>query len=457
MSTEASSLSKDKELILEHENKIVLLWSLTVWLVVMNTTMFNVALPTVAGDFLLTSAAASWIVSGYSIAFAIATVTYSRLSDFIPIKRLLLIGLSILGMASLIGLFANQYSWLLVARTLQAFGAGAVPGLAMVLASRYIPISRRGRAMSFIASAASLGFGLGPVIGGAITQFLGWNYLFLITLMVILLTPVFLKLLPNEAVKRVKFDFVGAVLTGVSVTGLLLFLSTLSIYFFLGSLVSLIWLWKHINKIYSPFIQPSLLRNRSYVKLLFVAFIAFIIHFSSLFLMPIILFNIFYKEAAAIGMIIFPGAILSAIAAPFIGRMIDRFGNRPIIVLGHLLLLVATILFAFFSSVTPYAIMVTYMFMSVGFSALTSSTTNEVTRLLPRPEIGAGMGMIQLIQFFGGALGVALSGLLLVWQSTLLPTESYRNIFLSFAVLLVLSLLLFSKEFIPGRFKWRRQ
>ncbi|MFC0559737.1 MFS transporter [Halalkalibacter alkalisediminis] len=453
MSTEATSLSKKKEFVLKHENKIVLLWSLTVWMVVMNTTMFNVALPTVSSDFFLTSADASWIVSGYSIAFAIATVTYSRLSDFIPIKRLLLIGLTLLGVASIIGLFAHQYSWLLVARALQALGAGAVPGLAMILASRYIPISRRGRAMSFIASAASLGFGLGPVIGGAITQYLGWNYLFVITGLIILLAPIFLKLLPNEEVKMVKFDFIGAVLTGISVTGLLLFLSTLSIYFFIGSLVSVIWLWKHINKIQIPFIQPSLMRNRSYVKLQFVAFTAFIIHFSSLFLMPMILSDVFNKGPAVIGLIIFPGAILSAIVAPLIGRMIDRFGNRPIIVLGHFFLLVASTLFAFFSSVTPYAIMITYMFMSIGFSALTSSTSNEVTRLLPRQEVGAGMGLVQLMQFFGGALGVALSGLLLVWQSDLLPAVSYRNIFLGFSVLLVFSLFLFTRGDKKGKEK----
>ncbi|GAE34278.1 MFS transporter [Halalkalibacter akibai] len=444
MSSLSATISlKDKEPILEHERKIVLLWSVTVWLVVMNTTMFNVALPTVSNELVLTSATASWIVSGYSIVFAISTITYSRLSDYIPIKKLLFVGLSILGTASIIGLIATEYSWLIVARVLQALGAGAVPGLAMVLAGRYIPVSRRGKAMAFISSAASLGFGIGPVMGGIITQYLGWNYLFLITGLVLFLTPFFIKWLPVDEIKRVRFDFLGAFLTGGSVTGLLLFLSTLSFYYLLASLIGLIWLWIHINKISVPFMQPSLIKNKAYRALIFVAFTAFIIHFSSLFLMPIILSTVYNKEPAAIGMIIFPGAILSAIAAQFIGRLIDRLGNKPVITLGHVFLIVATLLFAFFSSVTPYAIMGTYMFMSVGFSALTSSTSNQVTRLLPKEEVGAGMGLIQLMQFFGGALGVALSGLLLVWQTELSPAESYRNIFLGFSLLLVLSAVMF--------------
>jgi DHA2 family metal-tetracycline-proton antiporter-like MFS transporter len=425
------------------ETKIVLLWSLTVWLVVMNTTMFNVALPSVLRDFTLSSATASWIVSGYSIVFAIATLTYSRLSDFIPIGRLLLVGLSLLGISSIIGLFANQFYVLLLARLLQAAGAGAVPGLAMVLAGRYIPVSRRGKAMALISSAASLGFGLGPVIGGAITQAFGWHYLFAITAIVFLLLPLFKKLLPIEHVQQGKFDVVGGILTGVSVTGLLLFLSTFSYPLLIGSLVALFILWRHIHYVSIPFIQPALLKNQPFIKLLFIGFSAFIVHFATLFLMPILLAVVFKKEPAAIGIIIFPGAILSAVAAQFIGRLIDRIGNTSLIIFGHLFVALATILFAVLASVSPYAILISYMFMSIGFSALTSSLSNEASRILPKSEIGTGMGMAQLIQFFGGAFGVALTGLLLVWQKNFLPEAMYRNIFIGLAILMICSLLVF--------------
>lgn len=443
MSSLSSTITADKETALLQEGKIVLLWSITVWLVVMNTTMFNVALPSILADFQLSSSTASWIVSGYSIVFAIATLTYSRLSDFIPIRRLLTIGIIILGIASIIGLFAAQFYVLLVARLLQAAGAGAVPGLAMVLAGRYIPPSRRGKAMSLISSAASLGFGLGPVIGGAIIQALGWHYLFAVTAFVFVLLPTFIKLLPKEDMQAGKFDTAGGVLTGVGVTGLLLFLSTFSYSILLGSFVVIALLWRHIHRVEIPFIQPDLLKNRQYLKLLFVGFSAFIIHFSALFLMPIILSVLFKKEPAAIGIIIFPGAMLSAVAAQFIGRLIDRVGNVPLILFGHLFLIIATVLFSLFSSVSPYMILIAYMFMSTGFSALTSSIANETSRLLPSDKIGTGMGMAQLIQFFGGAFGVTLSGLLLVLQKDLLPEEMYRNIFSGLIVLIGCSLLMF--------------
>lgn len=451
MSNLLSSVTIGKESEKLQENKIIFLWSFTVWLVVMNTTMFNVALPSILNDLTLSSSTASWIVSGYSIVFAISTLTYSRLSDFIPIRRLLMIGLMLLGISSFIGLIANQFYLLLTARILQAAGAGAVPGLAMVLAGRYIPISRRGRAMSFISSAASLGFGLGPVIGGAITQFWGWNYLFIVTGFVILLLPLFNKLLPSEGVQKVKFDILGGVLTGLAVTGFLLFLSTFSYLILFASFIAIALLWKHIHVVNIPFIQPVLLKNRDFVKLIFVGFAAFIIHFSTLFLMPIMLSVLFEKEPAGIGMIIFPGAILSALAAQYIGRLIDRLGNNSLIIFGHLFLLTATILFSALSSISAYAILIIYMFMSTGFVALTSSITNEVSRILSKQDIGAGMGILQLVQFFGGAFGVALTGLCLVWQDNLIPEVSYRNIFIVLTLLVLFSLSVFWMYFKKGR------
>lgn len=425
------------------ENKIVFIWSFIVWLVVMNTTMFNVALPSVLTDLSLTSSTASWIVSGYSIVFAIATLTFSRLSDYIPISRLLLIGLSILGVASVIGFFANSYPLLLTTRVLQAAGAGAVPGLAMVLAGRYIPINRRGKAMALIASASSLGFGLGPVIGGAITQYLGWNYLFAVTGLVVLFIPLLQRLLPKEEIKKVKFDTLGGCLTAAGVTGVLLFLSTFSYIILFSSMIILWLMWRHINKVKMPFIQPKLLKEKQYLKLLFIGFVAFVTHFSTLFLMPIILTDVFGKDPAEVGMMIFPGAILSAVAAQFIGRLIDRFGNGPLILFGQLFLFIATVLFTLLSTKSPYFILLTYMFMSTGFSALTSSVANEVSRILPTEEIGTGMGMTQLIQFFGGAFGVTLTGILITIQDGLAVDLIYRNIFGGLAFLVTLAIMLF--------------
>lgn len=421
------------------EDKLILIWSVAVWLVVLNTTMFNIALPSVLLDLSLTSSSASWIVSGYSIVFAISTLTYSRLSDYLPISRLLMIGLVLLGISSIAGFFVNNFYLLMVTRILQAAGAGAVPGLAMVLAGRYIPLIRRGKAMATIASAASLGFGLGPVIGGAITQYLGWNYLFLVTGFVLLFIPIFIKLLPIEGTNAVKFDLGGSILTGMSVMGLILFLSTFSALIFLGTILVTMIMWKHLHTVKIPFIQPELFKNRPYIKLILIGFASYVSHFSTLFIMPIILTSYFHKGPAMVGLLIFPGAIVAAIGAQYIGRMIDTFGNKPLVIFAHVSLLTSTILFALLSYRSPLFILGAYMFMSIGFSALNSSNSNEITRILAEDKLGAGLGFAQLVQFFGGAFGVAIAGIFINLQKQLPPELMYRNLFIGLTCILIFS------------------
>ena len=425
------------------ENRIIPLWSLTVWLVVMNTTMFNVALPSVIAQFDLSPTAGSWIVSGYSIVFALSTITFSRLSDFIPIGRLLITGLVILGIASIIGYFSNSFEFVLISRMVQAMGAGAVPGLGMVLATRYIPLSRRGRAMSLISSAASLGFGLGPVIGGGITQLFGWNFLFVVTGLVLLLLPVFKVYLPVEKKREGSFDVIGALLTGGGVTSLLLYLSSFSFYLLGLSILFFAVLVIYSKKKEDPFIRVSLFKNTAYVSILLIGLIAFMTHFAFLFVMPVMLSNLFQKEPATIGFVIFPGAMLSAFAAIFVGRWIDKFGNLPVMRAGLLSLLLSAVLFSLFATKAFYMTAIFYMFTSIGFSSLTSSLANENSRILSKDEVGSGMGMLQLVQFFGGALGVAVAGLLIEGQQAFALDIIYRNVFIFYTILVMVSIVIY--------------
>lgn len=425
------------------ESVVIPFWSLTVMLVVMNTTMFNVALPKVSTEFALTSSTSAWIITGYSVVFAIATITYSRLSDFVPIRQLLTTGLTLLGIASIIGFVSNNFTMLLFARVLQAAGAAAVPGLAMILITRYIPKSRRGKSMSMISSAASLGFGLGPVIGGAVTEYMGWNFLFIVTGLVLIFIPLFHKVLPAEDKKKVYFDILGGILTAAGVTGFLLFLTSYSLVLLAVGIVAIILLSIRIRKHNHPFIEPKLFQNKGYLLLNGIGFAAYMTHFATLFIMPLLLVQVFQKSSAEIGLLIFPGAILSAVASRFIGKIIDQFGNSVLIRFGHLFLCLAAILFTFFSTVSPTAILFVYMFMSVGFTSLTSSVANEISRVLPSDSVGTGMGFSQLSQFVGGATGVALTGVAIVWQKSLPIEAAFQNLFIGMTVLIIVSFMLF--------------
>ncbi len=410
-------------------DKIVMpVWSIGAFLVLMNTTMFNVAIPSIIQELQITAGPGSWIVSGYSIVFALSTMIYSRLSDFIPIRTLLSVGLGLLGISSILGYIAHHFDILLAARLLQASGAGSVPGLGMVLARRYVPYERRGRAVSMIASGVALAFGLGPVVGGTITEFIGWNGLFLVTCLVFPLAPILWKLLPKESRREVRFDILGAALTAVVTGSLLVAVQQKSAVLLLVSLLSLTCSIWHFRRVKEPFLQPVLFRNSGYRKLLFIAFCAFVLNMSMLFLMPLALAGIFHKEAAAIGIVLFPGAMLSALLARLFGHWIDRYGNYPFLLCGHILLAVVMVVLSLFIHVSACVILVGYLIYAPSFSAVTSALSNEVSRILPKELIGSGIGLTQLSQFIGGTFAVAACGILLVGLGSQPLVSSFQYI-----------------------------
>ncbi|ASA19441.1 MFS transporter [Paenibacillus donghaensis] len=422
------------------ESLVVSMLGFVIVLVVMNTMMFNLALPQITKEFALSTIASSWIVTGYSIVFAIMSITFSRLSDFVPIRTLFIVGLSLFGAASLIGLFSESFAVLLSARLLQAAGAASVPGLAIVLITRYVPAERRGNSMAVIISASSLGLGLGPVIGGTVTQFLGWHNLFIITGISLLLIPLFLLLIPKEAPQKGSFDLLGAACIGIGTTGVLLFLTSRSWVTLAVGVIALLLFWLRIHRAHEPFVQPELFRNRKYLSLIALGIVSYINNFATLYLLPQVLAHLYGLTPAQSGLIIFPGAIVSMLLSNRVGRIINRYGNGLFIRYSPWLLIVAAALFALLAGTTFYAIAAVYILLSIGFSTLTTSVSNEVSEILPVDEIGAGMGFFQLVQFFGGAFSVAMTSIALSFQQSRPLGMAYSNIFWGMTVTAALAI-----------------
>lgn len=423
------------------EGVFTLLLGFTIVLVIMNTMMFNLALPAVAHDFALSSTAVSWIVTGYSILFAISSITYSRLSDFVPIRRLYVVSIVSFGGAAIIGLFSSDFIPLLFARLLQASGAGAIPALSMVLITRYVPVERRGKAMAAIMSAASLGLGLGPVIGGVVIEYLGWHYLFGITSLTLLLIPFYIRLLPKETPAKGSFDVLGALFAGVGTTGLLLFLTSQVWYWLIAGLAAIFLFVVRIRFARDPFVQPALFRNARFLSVSAVGIGAYLCSFATLFILPQILVHQFGLTASESGFIIFPGSLLAMILSRSVGKVIDRYGNRSIILYVPLLMLASVVLFAFFAAQSIWAILLIYMMMSVGFTFISSSVSNELSRLLPGAQVGSGLGLFQLLQFFSGAFGIAATATALEWQQARALASAYSSIFWGMAIIVLLAMM----------------
>lgn len=145
--------------------------------------------------------------------------------------------------------------------------------------------------------------------------------------------------------------------------------------------------------------------------------------------MPQILLHRFDLSASHAGFIIFPGSMLALLASRKVGSLIDQYGNGTILRYVPLLMLASTVLFALLSGQSWLAILFIYMLMSLAFTAISSSVSNEISRILPASQVGSGMGLFQLLQFFSGAFSIALASSAIEWQHGLPLATVYSNIF----------------------------
>ncbi|MCM2677205.1 MFS transporter [Alkalicoccobacillus plakortidis] len=423
-----------------NDRLIVPLWAFGLFIVIMNTTMFNVSIPGIIGQLEVTAELGSWIISSYSIGYALTTVIYSRLSDSVSIRLLIAIGVTILMAGSVCGIFATDFNTLLLARILQSGGAGAIAGLGMVIVSRYIPYERRGSALALISAASAMAFGMGPIVGGIVYQTFGLAGLFAITCLVILIFPIIIPLLPKEKPRSFQFDVIGGVLTVVNTITLLLAVTQRSLWMLLICLGSIVIHGFYLRRKKPTFIRKELLKQPAYVKLLVVGFCVMSLNLGNLFLMPLVLANEFQTTAMGIGFIIAPGAILTAVISRYVGRGIDSLGNGRFLLWGHVLLAGVAAVFAVFTSVSPLVILIGYLFFSPAFSATLSALNNEVSRILPDEYIGSGMGMMQLAQFMGGSLSVAICGILISFHVNVSVIHEYGFVYLCLLVLIMCSM-----------------
>ena len=330
---------------------------------------------------------------------------------------------------------------LLLTRILQSAGAGVMAGLGLVIASRYIPVERRGAAIALISSGSAMAFGLGPIVGGLISEYWGWNGLFAITVLVLLALPVLLYFLPRESVKTDQpFNVIGAILTVINATTLRRDHQQSWFWFAIGVISLVAHLLYIRGKASLPFVNPPVFRTPGYTRLILIGFCVLVVNLGNLFLMPLVLADLYGRSSLAIGLLIAPGAIVAAFCTRFVGRWIDRYGNMRFMIIGHTLL--AAVLALFMLGLDQSALIITsgYLFFSPALSASMASLNNEASRVLPKAQIGSGMGMLQLIQFFGGSVSVAVCGLLLHSIPGVSVEEAYHVVYACLLFVCVVSL-----------------
>ncbi|MGG2198314.1 MULTISPECIES: MFS transporter [Paenibacillus] len=428
-----------------------------IFFAVLNETVFNVSMPSIAEQYGLTPSGVSWVSTTFIIFFAIGSVIYGKLSDIFSLKKLIVIGIVIYNVGSLLG-YVCQFSYPLVVlfRAVQGAGASAIPALIMVLIARYFSMEDRGKVFGILNSTVAFAVGIGPVIGGFVSSSLHWSYLFLIPVFTLISLPFFNRALPSQGAKPGKVDVAGAVLIALGVAALILF-STESHWYWLLACVGLLgWFTLHIRRTKEPFIEPSLFKNVLFRNGLIVAFIIFCTVMGIMYAVPFMLDSVKGLSANQVGWVLFPGAISAVLFGPIGGSLADKRGNPFVVSIGILLLIASLVLISSFVGFNAWLISGAMVLTYIGLSFIQTAIANSVSRTLTMEETGVGMGLFNLVGFISGAVGMALVGRVLaenmfqfklnpfVWES---KAWMYSNLMLLSALVIVLGALLYYRSY----------
>jgi DHA2 family metal-tetracycline-proton antiporter-like MFS transporter/DHA2 family florfenicol/chloramphenicol resistance protein-like MFS transporter len=431
---------------------------------VIASDMVNLVLPAIGTQFGASEAELAWVVTGFLLMFSIGIPFYGRISDRVSLRRLFCFALLTYAAGSLICALAPELLVLVLGRIVMGVGAAAIPVLSIIAVTRLLPADKRGMGIGVLSAAAGIGTAAGPAVGGGIGQLLGWPGLFWLMLVVALaLLPAASRVLPGEAPAGAdRFDLPGGILLGVG-AGLVLFgitqaqvagLAAPSSWVSLAVAVAAIALfgWRTV-RVAQPFVPPALFTNRVYRAAVVVAFLAMIVNLGALVFVPLLLVDVNGLGLGEGALVMIPAGVAVAVVSPLIGRLADRVGARPLVLMG----LAVMGLFAVFLSAVAGGTSVIQagagiLGLSVGFIFVMTPIISAAAGALPPDQVGVGVGILQGAQFLGAGTGPALFGVLVSARQqsgggavnplhTAQDGAAFSDAFLAMAVVVVLALI----------------
>jgi EmrB/QacA subfamily drug resistance transporter len=413
------------------------------FMTLLDTTIVNVALPSMITDLNASLNDVIWVVSAYLLAFAVPLLLTGRLGDRYGPKRLYGIGLVLFVVASLACGLATSAEALITARVFQGLGAAAMTPQTMAFITRLFPAHKRGAALGMWGSVAGLATISGPLLGGVLVTHLGWEWIFFVNLPIGVLALVLLylwvpDLRPNRAPK---FDVLGVVLCCLGL-GLLVFgiqngehfgwgrvAGPVTIAEVIGAgvlILVLFVLWQGSARNPEPLMPLGIFRNRNF-SLGNVANIMIGITVTGVFV-PLALFLQTVPKLSPLmtGLVTAPASLMSGVVAIFAGRLSNRADAKYLPITGFVLMALGIGAMTFLlGDGSQWVLLPSMLALGTGMGLVYSPLTNISTRSLDRSLLGAGSGIYNTSRQFGNVLGSAATAAVL--QIVLAATGDFTS------------------------------
>jgi len=399
----------------------------------------NLALPSIGKDFNATAIELGWIVSSFILSSAIFLLPFGRLADIVGRKRIFTYGIALFTISTFLIIFSWDIGSLLIFRVLQGISGAMIFGTSLAIITSVFGPGERGRAMGINVTAVYTGLSGGPVVGGLLTQYLGWRsiFAFLVPVGIASLFLILRKMKPEWAeAKGEKFDWQGSVIYGISLASFMYGFSRLPSvtgWIFLGSGIVLGLLFILFEKrIANPVFDIRLiLRNRIFA----FSGIAALIHYSATsatgFFISLYLQYLKGFDARTAGLIMISQPIMMALLSPLAGKLSDKYNPGVIASYGMGLTATGLIMLCFVTQTSSiYMIIGLLTIMGVGFALFSSPNSNAIMSSVEKKHLGVASGVVGTMRMVGQMLSMGIAMMLLavfIGQKAIVP-ETYPGL-----------------------------
>ncbi|MDL4773023.1 MFS transporter [Actinomadura xylanilytica] len=411
------------ELTRRHRFLVLAICCASVIVVVMDISIVNVALPAIHRDLHASVSGLQWTVDAYTLVLAGFLLLAGSTADRIGRRRVFQIGLAAFGLGSLLCSLAPGIGWLIAARALQAVGGTMLNPVAMAITVDTFPEpAERARAIGVFGSMSGLALALGPIVGGALVDGLGWRSVFWINVPIVAAAIVGTALLVPEsrAARTRRFDPVGQTLMILMLGGLVYaviesgalgwtspaILASLAV-----AVLSALGILGYEPRRADPLLELRLFRSVPFSAAILMALFALCGFSAFLFVTTQYLQNVRGMSALAAGLCLLPVGMLTVVLSPRTGRLVGARGPRlPLVVAGAALALGGGASF-WLGPATPLpAVLAVYLLFGVFLGTVNPPITNTAVSGMPRSMAGVAASLASAGRQTGTTLGVAITG-----------------------------------------------
>jgi EmrB/QacA subfamily drug resistance transporter len=402
------------------------LWAVNIgaFMTALDTSIVNISLPTIARTFgTPIGGAVEWVIIAYLLVIAATLVSFGRWSDFVGRKPIYSGGLAVFVLGSACCGAAPSLPVLVAARVFQGLGGAMMLATAQAIIADTFPPDRRGLALGMNSVVIALGFSAGPTLGGLITQYLDWRWIFYVNVPVGAVALVASHVYLGDAARtgaRPRFDFAGAGLFAFAFLTFMLALSfgqswgwtSVRLLGCVAIAVASIWAaLRAEGRAAHPVVELGLLRTRVFGEALLSAFLAILALFAVSFMLPFYFEELRGFPVGRAGLLMSALPLTIALVAPASGTLADRLGSRWLAAGGLLLACVGLGLLATLGpDSTPPAILFPLIVTGIGQGMFQAPNIRTLLTAAPSDDEGEASGLIATTRVLGQSFSVALAG-----------------------------------------------